>query len=219
MAFCNSCGAAMESGAKFCMKCGAANPAAGAAASTPSVAAAAGGAPAAPAQSSSALKIILIIVAVIVGLGILGVGAIGVIGWRIAHSTHINQKNGEVKVETPFGTVESTADPNEAARNLGVDLYPGATVVKGTTANVTFGNTRSAAADFETSDSISTVTDFYKSRFPGANVMSSDADHCTIVAGDKEKLTTIVIEPKEGMTRIHIARVTGKLAGHATTPN
>jgi len=219
MAFCNSCGSALESGAKFCAKCGAANPAAAAGVSVAPPAPVTG-VPAPPAKGgSSALKIILIIVAVIVCLGIIGVGAIGFIGWRIARSTHINERNGNVKVETPFGTMENTTDPDEVAKNLGVDIYPGASVVKGSTANVSFGNTHSSAAEFESSDSISAVTDFYRTRFPGANVMSSDSDHTTIVAGDKEKLTTIVIEPKEGKTRIHIAKVTGKLVGNSTSSN
>jgi len=222
MAFCNSCGAALEGGAKFCAKCGAANPAASAASPAPAgptTPAPVAPAAAAPAQGSSALKIILIVVAVIVGLGILGVGAIGFIGWRIAHNTHIHQKDGEVKVETPFGTVENTTDPDEVSKNLGVEFYPGASVVKGSSANVTFGNTSSAAVELETSDSVSAVTDFYKARFPGANVMSSEGDHTSIVAGDRGKVTTITIETNEGKTHIKIAKVTGKAVEHAGAPN
>jgi flagellar basal body-associated protein FliL len=214
MPFCNSCGSSLDSGVKFCAKCGAANPAAAGAPATP---AATPVATTPPAKSGSALKIILIIVAVIFGLGILGVGTMVYFVHRVVSRSHIEQKNGEVKVDTPFGSVESTNDPDEAAHNLGIDLYPGATVVKGTTANVAFGNTHSAAADFESTDSISTVADFYKSRFPHANVTSTDNDRLTIVATDNENLTTIIIEPKEGKTRIHIAKVTGKLAGHTTS--
>lgn len=223
MPFCNSCGSALDTGARFCAKCGAPNPAAAGApaAATPAVAGAApvAVAPAPPAKSSSALKIILIIVAVIFGLGIIGIGTVAFFVHRVVSRSHIEEKNGEVKVDTPFGSVESTNDPDEAAHNLGVDVYPGATVVKGTTANVAFGNTHSAAADFDSSDSVSAVAAFYRSRFPHANVSSSDNDRFTIVSTDNENLTTIIVEPKDGKTRIHIARVTGKLAGHATTSN
>ena len=67
-------------------------------------------------------------VGVIVLVGILGVASLGFFAWRVAHRTHVRQEGDNVKVETPFGTVETTKDPEEAARNLGVDLYPGAQV-------------------------------------------------------------------------------------------
>jgi hypothetical protein len=226
MPFCNACGAALDGGAKFCAKCGAANPSAvatnSAASAAPSAVPSAtpvAAVPAPPAQGSNAVKIILIVVAVIFGLGILGVGTVAFIVHRVVSHSRVEEKNGNVKVETPFGTVESTNDPDQAAQNVGVDLYPGATVVKGTTANMTFGSTHTAAADFDTSDPVSTVANFYKTRYPNASVMSNDTDRFTIVAGDKENVTTIVIEPKEGKTRIHIAKVTGKLAEHVSTSN
>jgi hypothetical protein len=206
MAFCNSCGTAMEAGAKFCPKCGAAA-SAGAAAATPAAA------PAVPQQSSSALKIVLIIVAVIVGLGILGMGTMAFIVHRVVSHSHINQQNGDVRVETPFGTMESTSDPSQAARDLGVDPYPGATVVKGGAANMTIGGMHTAAAEFESDDPVSSVAEFYKSKFPNANVVSQQDGRYSIVSSDKSNLFTITIEPREGKTRIHIAKVTGKLAG------
>jgi len=206
MAFCNSCGNSLEAGAKFCPKCGAATLSASSAVSAPA-------APVAPAQGSGVLKIILIVVAVIVGLGILGAGTMAFLVHRAISRTHFHQQNGEVRVDTPFGSVESTQDPNEAARNVGVDIYPGATVVQGGAANMTFGGMHTAAVEFESGDPPSAVADFYKSKFPSANFMSSDGGRYTILAGDKGNMTTINIEPRDGKTRIHVAKVTGKMAG------
>src|ERR1019366_9764925 len=140
MAFCNSCGTAMEAGAKFCPMCGAA----------PSTAAGAvSGVPAAPAQGSGALKIILIVLAVIVGLGILSMGTCAFMVHRALHRMHVRDHDGNVHVETPFGTVDSTEDPNEAARNVGVDLYPGATVAKEGSANMTIGSMHTATVTLD----------------------------------------------------------------------
>jgi uncharacterized membrane protein YvbJ len=119
MAFCNSCGSNLEAGARFCPKCGA--PASsGAPAATSSAVSLA---PAPPAKSSSALKIILIVVAGIVVLGIVGLTTFVAVVHHIVTRSHLEtSKDGSVKVDMPFGTVESTEDPNQAARNVGVDV-------------------------------------------------------------------------------------------------
>jgi flagellar basal body-associated protein FliL len=207
MAFCNSCGATLDSGAKFCNKCGTTQP--GATAGAPTFPTPAPGAP----QKSSALKIILIVVAVIVVFGILAIGAFSFFAYRIARHSRIHNENGNVRVETPFGTVNTTTDPNEAARNLGIDSYPGAEVVKGTTSDMTMGNMHTASADFETSDPVATVAEFYKSKVPNANVVSSTGDHYAIISTDKKNMLTINIEPKNGRTRIHISKISGKMVG------
>ena len=106
-------------------------------------------------QKSGALKIILIVVAVIVVIGILAVGTVSFVAYRIARRSRIHNENGNVRVETPFGTMNTSTDPDDAARNLGVDLYPGAQVIKGTTSNMTMGAMHTAAADFESSDPVS----------------------------------------------------------------
>ena len=146
MAFCNSCGAALNPGTRFCNKCGAAVLASAPASAFRSAAPAASSPPvpaataqATPSQGSGALKIILIVVGVFVLIGILGVASVGFFAWRVARHTHVRQDGNNVKVETPFGTVESTKDPEEAARNLGVDIYPGAQVLKDGTASASFG--------------------------------------------------------------------------------
>lgn len=219
MAFCNACGATLDGGAKFCTKCGATQPLGRTpAAVSPSSAPAATSLATAP-KSNNALKVILIVVAVIVGLGILGVAAVSFIGYRIATHTRVRNQDGNVRVETPFGTVQSSTDPDEAARNLGIELYPGATVVKGTSSNMNMGSMHTAAAEFESSDPANSVAEFYKSKVPGANVVSSNADHYSIISTDKKNMLTISIEPRDGKTRIHIARVTGKLIGGADSDN
>src|SRR5271165_2147680 len=200
MAFCNSCGATLNDGTKFCNKCGAAVPAGPA---VPGVTATAPPAPLAPPPSkggSSALKIILIIVAVIIGLGILGIATVGFIGYRIAKSAHVTQHGDQVKVETPFGSVETSKDPEQVAKDLGVDVYPGAQVQKNGTATVTFGNMHTVAASFESSDSVDQICSFYKSKLPAANVTSSD----------QKNMITINVQASGGTTKLQITNVSKK---------
>ena len=202
MAFCNSCGATLEPGAKFCPKCGATVPMP--AAIPPSVTSA----PVAPSQGSGALKIILIVVAVIVVLGMLGIGTLVFVVRRVAHNTHVQNKDGNVRVETPFGTVQSTNNPEEASRNLGIDPYPGARVLKGNTA--TIGGMHTVEAVFETDDSADKVMAFYSSKLPHASVTTKDLNHYAIVSNDNKNLITIKIESEDGKTQIKIANVNGK---------
>jgi len=214
MAFCNSCGATLTTGTRFCNKCGAA-----VLASSPVSAAAPSVNPPAPGtvpvpvvvnpgQSSSALKVILIVVGVIVVIGILGLSTIAFVGWRIAHNSHIRQNGDNVKVETPFGSVESNNDPDQASRMIGVELYPGSRALKNGASTANFGGVHTSSASFETSDSVEKVADFYKAKFPNAMVSTSQSNHCTIVSNNSGNLITINIEGGDGdKTKIQIAKV------------
>jgi hypothetical protein len=213
MAFCNSCGASLAPGIRFCNKCGAAilasSPAPNVA--TPVMAGStvpAASVPAAnPGQGSGALKVILIVVGVIVLLGILSVGSFAFFAWRIARHAHLSQDGNNVKVETPFGNVETTQDPHDAARNLGVEIYPGAEVLKDGSASATFGGVHTASVSSESTDSVDKIASFYKGKFPNAMVTSSDADRCTIIANDRKSMITINIEAEGGKTKIQITNV------------
>jgi|SRR5712671_1591756 len=145
MAFCNSCGATLDPATKFCNKCGAPNLAQVSAPSAVPMAVSSGGT-SGSGQSSGALKVILIVAAVVIAVGVLGMATLGIITWRIAKNSHVRQEGDHVKVETPFGTVESTKDPEAAVRNLGVDLYPGAHVMKSGAASANFGGMHTASA-------------------------------------------------------------------------
>jgi len=205
MAFCNSCGTPLAEGTKFCSKCGSAitgTPAASPQPITPG--------PPPSTGSSSAVKIILIIVGVVVLLGVLGVATIGIIGYRIAKSAKVSQKGDSVKVETPFGNMETSSDPEQTAKELGVEIYPGAEVRKEGTASVTFGSLHTVTANFESSDSVEKVCDFYRSQFPAATVQSSDQTHCSIVAGSQGSSTTITAQSSGDGSRFTIVAMRKK---------
>jgi hypothetical protein len=221
MPFCNSCGANVDAGIKFCNKCGAAVAAPGTGAAVAAPATVPG--PAAPAQGggSGVLKVILIVVGVFVILGVLAVSTVAFIGWRVARNLHVRQQGDHVKVETPFGNMETSQSPEDAARNLGVDVYPGAEVQKNGAATATFGGVHTASASFKTPDSVEQVSTFYKAKFPGAMVTTSDQNRCTIIAQDQKNMTTINIEGDAGQTKIQITHVThnGGSTGSGSTSN
>jgi uncharacterized OB-fold protein len=210
MAFCNSCGATLNPGTKFCNKCGAAIADSPAAPRGISTAASPVPAPPEPTGGSSALKVILIVVAIIVGFGILGVATVGIIGYRIARSSHVSQNGDDVKVETPFGSVETSKDPNKAAKDLGVELYPGAEVQRNGASSTAFGGIRTVTATFEISDAPDKVCAFYKSRYPRAMVTTADQNHCTIVSNDKKNMITINIQGSSDNAKLQITNVSKK---------
>jgi hypothetical protein len=214
MPFCNSCGANIVPGTRFCSKCGVPivassipAPAATTPASPATPARPAAPAPV-PATGSNALKTILIVVGAIVLIGILAVASLGFFALRMARHTHIRQNGDDVKVETPFGTVQTTKDPQAAARNLGVDVYPGAEVLNDGAAMTTFGGVHTTAANFDSSDPVDKICSFYNSRFPNAMVRTSDANQCSIVSTDQKNMITISIRAEGGKSKIAISNVT-----------
>src|SRR5260370_24913521 len=160
---------------------------------------------------SSALKIILIVIAVIVGLGILSVGAFSFFIYRVAKSSHMSQQGDRVKIDSPLGSF-SANDPEQTAKDLGVDIYPGAQVQKNGTASMSFGNVHNATASFESGDSADKVCSFYKSKFPGARVSSSDQNRCSIVSNDQTNMISINVEGNGDTTKFQIANVSKKSA-------
>lgn len=208
MAFCNSCGATLAEGTKFCSKCG--KPIGGAvAAPAPSATPATAASPPST-GGSSALKIILIVVGVIILVGVLGLVSLTLIGIHLAKRSHVTQEGDHVKVETPFGTVESSKDPDQAAKELGIDIYPGAQVQKEGASIATFGGVHTVSASFESSDPVDKVCSFYRSKFPGATVSTSDQNRCTIVSNAPPNMVTINVEASGDASRFQIASVTKK---------
>jgi hypothetical protein len=217
MAFCNSCGSSITSGHRFCSKFGAPILSSTLPASPTSPVPPSPAVPAAPvpATGGGALKVILIVAGVVILLGVLGVVSAGFFAWRIAHHAHVHQDGDNVTVETPLGSVETTKDPGEAARSLGIDLYPGAEIQKNGSATASFGGIHTATLNSETGDSVDKVSTFYKAKFPNAMVTTSDANRCTIVSHDHQSVVTINIEGRGDKTKIQIAKVQKSGGNHS----
>jgi hypothetical protein len=207
MAFCNSCGATLQPGAKFCAKCGTTLPVAASGA----VPAAANPVPA-TGQGSNTVKIVLIVVAALIGLGLIGTATAGFFAWKIARRTHVETRDGKVRVESPMGTVVTSNDAGDALKNLDVEVYPGARPVNGSAATVNAGSMHTVTAQFETNDPPERVADFYKSKLPNANVTVGDEKNFSIVSTEKGRFVTVTIDAENGTTKIHIANVSGKAA-------
>jgi hypothetical protein len=95
--------------------------------------------------------------------------AAGLAGCRIHTEKDANGKDKTVEVDTPFGGVHVNTDQTTAA-DLGLPVYPGASVVKGDdnhkSADVRLGfgewELRVKAVSYQTPDSEEKVTAFYK---------------------------------------------------------
>jgi len=152
----------------------------------------------------------LIIAGIVVLVCILGMVTCGLAVRHFAKNAKVSQKGDDVKVETPFGNVETSSDPQKVADELGIDIYSGAQVQKEGTTAVTFGSIHTVTAIFESRDSVEKVCDFYRSKFPGANVASSDKDECTIISGEKGAQTTISVQSSGDGSRFTIVKLTKK---------
>lgn len=206
MAFCNSCGATLTEGTNFCSKCG--KPVAGVSAPASTAA----GIPAPPPSTGggSGLKVVLIVIGSIILIGVVFAVTLAFVGLHIAKRSHVTQNGDNVKVETPFGTVETSKDPEKAAKDLGVDIYPGAQVQKDGASSATFGGMHTVTASFESSDSTDKVCAFYRSKFPNANVSTSEQNRCTIVSNAAPNMVTINVESSGDGSKFQIVAVTKK---------
>lgn len=202
MAFCNSCGANLPPDAAFCSKCGAPV----SEATPPRMSSAATGpATPAPKQDNTAIKTVLIVVGVIVVLGIFAIATLTFVGLHIAKNARVEKDRDNVKIDLPFAHVET--DPEQAAKNLGVDIYPGAEVQKEGASVAAIGSIRTSTAAFQSDDPTEKVCSFYRERFPNAKVSASQQNHCAIVSQTGGDVVTINVESRGDGCRFQITTV------------
>jgi hypothetical protein len=144
---------------------------------------------------------------VVIVCGIIGIALLTAIGLHIAKRTRVTQQGDHVKVDTPFGNFEASKDPDQAAKNLGVDIYPGAELQPDGASTAFVAGIRTTNANFESSDSSEKVCHFYQNKFPNARVSTSDRNRCTIVSDDRGNMITINVESNGDGSRFQISSV------------
>jgi len=208
MSFCTGCGNNVDPASKFCDKCGkpmSTMPATGGA-SAAAAPARAQAAPQQPQKSGGALKVVLIIFGILVLLFVIGIAGIVGFGYYVAKQARVHQtSDGGTKIETPFGNIEAE-DPAKTAEKMGIDVYPGAESVKNGAGSVSFGEFSAGSAQFETTDSVEQVVDFYKQQYPKAIHTESNGNHSFSV-NSKDKVVVISLTPQGSKTAINLAQV------------
>ena len=218
MAFCNSCGATLDRGAKFCAKCGATLPAGKTRRPHRFTCSAAAHGHGSEEQQCSqdhsdrcrrhrrsrySRR-----------------GDRRFFAWNVSLSrTQVQNRDGKVRVETPMGTVNTSNDSDDAVQRSG---HGRLSRVHGHSrtpaANVTCGPMHTVTADFETNDppERSQISTNRSSHRPTS--MSATENTTPSFPPTMKNMLTINIEPKDGKTRIHIAKVSGKLVDERRIP-
>jgi hypothetical protein len=163
-----------------------------------------------PAKGGGALKIILIVVGVFVVLGVLAVGVIGFIGWRVSRSVHVD-KNGNGTMTIGNQTITTGPDTSISASDLGIDVYPGAAHAPGSM-NMKSAEGSVTIASYTTSDSVSQVVDFYKSKLGENATVVETGGRTRLTSGNNNPKDSLVITvaAEGGKTKISIIHSTKK---------
>jgi hypothetical protein len=201
MAFCTSCGAQIADDARFCTSCG-----------KPAGLAAASGAAPRPApvtvQKNSALTIVLVVFLVVIGLGVVATAGAFFFGYKLMKRARVETENGGTRVITPLGSVVANQNAEAVAAELGVEIYPGARGLPGGSA-VNFGGFKVVAARFESDDPPEKVGEFYRSRYPKAEVQVRDPRQQTLIVNTSKGVIAIKIQQRDSGSSIEISNVGG----------
>jgi hypothetical protein len=116
------------------------------------------------------------IILTVLVLGVLGLITLGSVGVYVADHWRVTDRDdrGETTVETPFGSLRVRESDRLDPAALGVPVYPGAVREHNSHAlanfHFDFGHHHKAfavaAAGYHTSDSVESVTAFYRNRLP-----------------------------------------------------
>jgi hypothetical protein len=163
-------------------------------------------APQPPQKSGGALKVVLVIFGVLVLLFIVGIAGVVGFGYYVAKQARVHQTTeGGTKIETPFGNIEAD-DPAKTAEKMGIEVYPTAEAVKNGAGSISLGEFSAGSAQFESTDSVEQVADFYKQQYPRALHTENDGNHSFTVQS-KDKVVVISLMANGSKTSITLSQV------------
>lgn len=193
----------MNDGSAFCTKCGA---------KMAPAASVGGGTAAAPApekKSGSALKIILIVLGVILVIGMGAVVAGGLFVRHLVKSSVSTDASGNVtSVNIGGNKIQALKDSALVAREMGVEVFPGATPEDNAASSITLNGVSTTHAQFTTTASMDEVFDFYKTKYPDAQMIDQPESKILMRGSEDKELLTINVTTQDEKTLLHITRIT-----------
>jgi hypothetical protein len=182
-AVCAKCGAELHPGSESCSVCG--TPVAPGVATQP---------PLTKKKSHMVRKIVLGLVAVVVVVFV-GLLVIGMI---------VNQRNlqNQAAQNSQGTTPAATATPAITANDLGLPLYPGATLDSGGAQRTVTSSAVVVQATLWTSDPVSSVTAYYQSAMGSQVTVMGLGDETILSAGGGNNTVTMMIDSESGKTKM-----------------
>jgi hypothetical protein len=209
---CLSCGAELHPGGEACSACGTPVGLAGATAST-SEQVHAGYVPVPPLAKKKSHLVLKIV------LGVAGVVFLGLVGLIIL-GNHILQTQKQAAAQTaPAASSSAPAAANGSAsaatgavtltaNDLGLPLYPGATVDPGATMITSTATTHVVNATLWTADPVSSVTEFYQNQLGSkVDVMGLGTETILSVGGGNNTVA-VMIDSENGKTKMVVIHTT-----------
>jgi hypothetical protein len=198
----------MSDGVAFCTKCGAKMAAPAPPVATTGAAAAAAPAPAQQQNSGGALKIVLIVFAVIAVLAVGGATVGFFFLKRAVNKAVTTDSSGTVTSVNIGGTkIETLKDSRLVAQKIGVEIFPGAEADNEGSSSMTIGGVTTTHAQFSSSASADEVFEFYKAKYPNANMMDQPESKTLMQGSEDKELLTINVTAEEGKTLIHVTHI------------
>ncbi len=134
-------------------------------------------------------------------------------GVILTRTIRVHGTNGDVQVDSPFGSVHVQHDGKARPETAGMPVYPGAKLVEGNESatvdlSAAFGDKdlHVVAGKWETPDSLQQVRKFYENKFPDMSVIQhSGRVEMHSVDGDGKRV--IVLRDRGSSTEISLASV------------
>ncbi|HXC96440.1 MAG TPA: hypothetical protein VNU92_12120, partial [Edaphobacter sp.] len=159
-------------------------------------------------SGNTVLKVVLIVIGIIVLLCVIVAGVIGYGVYRVSKAVH-KDRDGNVSISTPSGTITTGTSAAVSSADLGVDPYPGASHTNDGSMNMKTPTGSMVTSVFTSSDPVDKVVDFYKSKLGDQASIIQTGTGTMLTGGEKDKNSVMVtITPEDNHSKIVIVHVT-----------
>jgi hypothetical protein len=151
------------------------------------------------------MKVVLLVVGIFAAFAVLGIASCVLVAWRarnmVREHVRLNGSGSSLAINTAQGEIKmgqrTGALPN--AQIGGVPPYPGSTPVEGGS-ELSFGGLGEIAGQqYETSDPVDKVVEFYRARFTSRLNVVENEGQCRLALSDQSQgVTTIDVHRDDG---------------------